>query len=82
MSKSPIFGIVYKYIWILKTSIFCAGLPGVSGLVPNRILSLHTTHSWDFLHLGSSFSSFMTPGTRVGEDTIVGVIDTGKFWIG
>ncbi|URE16680.1 Peptidase inhibitor I9 [Musa troglodytarum] len=54
-----------------------ADLPGVAHVVPNRILDLHTTRSWDFLHLKSSPSDGLLEMSRSGDGSIIGVLDTG-----
>ncbi|KAL5760354.1 hypothetical protein ACOSQ2_019192 [Xanthoceras sorbifolium] len=53
-------------------------LPGVVRVIPNRILSLKTTRSWDFLGL-SSHSPNLLHTSNMGEGVIVGLLDTG-FW--
>ncbi|RWW18601.1 hypothetical protein GW17_00017397 [Ensete ventricosum] len=54
-----------------------ADLPGVAHVVPNRILDLHTTRSWDFLHLKSNPSHGLLEMSRSGDGSIIGVLDTG-----
>ncbi|XP_020079963.1 subtilisin-like protease SBT3.6 isoform X1 [Ananas comosus] len=51
--------------------------PGVVRVVPNRILELHTTRSWDFLHLSPEPSNGLLSLSRFGERSIIGVLDTG-----
>jgi hypothetical protein len=46
-------------------------------VVRNRVLDLHTTRSWDFMRLKPSPSSGILPESRFGEDSIIGVLDTG-----
>ncbi|RZC66538.1 hypothetical protein C5167_010225 [Papaver somniferum] len=54
-----------------------AEFPQVIGVVPNRILSLHTTRSWDFLQLDSvSPGGIMNMG-QGGDGAIIGIMDTG-----
>ncbi|KAL5563111.1 hypothetical protein UlMin_032858 [Ulmus minor] len=54
-----------------------ADLPGVVNVVPNRILSLHTTRSWDFLQVYPYISTGIFTKSRSGSGTIIGVMDTG-----
>lgn len=54
-----------------------ADIPGVACVIPNKIINMHTTHSWEFLHLKPSSPNGLLNRGRMGEDTIVGVIDTG-----
>ncbi|XXG77542.1 hypothetical protein AAC387_Pa08g1679 [Persea americana] len=51
--------------------------PGVIRVIPNRIHKLHTTRSWDFLGLRSHDGKNFLSESKMGEDIIVGVIDTG-----
>ena len=57
-----------------------AGLPGVLSVTESRRIRATTTRSWDFLGLG-----FASPPTqllhkaRMGEDIIIGVVDTGVW---
>ncbi|KAM3276990.1 hypothetical protein ACQJBY_045038 [Aegilops geniculata] len=53
--------------------------PGVVRVVRNRVLDLHTTRSWDFMRVNPSPSSGsgILSGSRFGEDSIIGVLDTG-----
>ncbi|XP_044950390.1 subtilisin-like protease SBT3.6 [Hordeum vulgare subsp. vulgare] len=54
-------------------------LPGVVRVVRNRVLDLHTTRSWDFMRVNPSPAggSGILSGSRFGEDSIIGVLDTG-----
>ncbi|KAH9326617.1 hypothetical protein KI387_006795, partial [Taxus chinensis] len=54
-----------------------ADFPGVACVLPNKILKLHTTHSWEFLQLTRKSPNGLLHNSREGADTIVGVIDTG-----
>ncbi|CAA6656391.1 unnamed protein product [Spirodela intermedia] len=54
-----------------------ADLPGVVNVVPNRILNLHTTRSWDFLRLDPAPRSGLLSKSRSGEGSIIGLLDTG-----
>lgn len=50
-------------------------MEGVVSVIPNRILKLHTTRSWDFM-------DFYQNQTKVGAgqegNVIVGLLDTGN----
>ncbi|XP_066394704.1 subtilisin-like protease SBT3.6 isoform X1 [Miscanthus floridulus] len=54
-----------------------ADSPGVVRVVRNRVLDLHTTRSWDFMRVNPSHSVGILSESRFGEDSIVGVLDTG-----
>ncbi|KAK2978280.1 hypothetical protein RJ640_017131 [Escallonia rubra] len=56
-----------------------ADSPGVVCVIPNRILSLHTTRSWDFLHVKPYLENGTLPKGHilVGTPSIIGVLDTG-----
>ncbi|XP_077248377.1 subtilisin-like protease SBT3.9 [Tasmannia lanceolata] len=54
-----------------------AELPGVIRVIPNHIHKLHTTQSWDFLGLQSY--SHLLSDSKMGEGTIIGVIDSGVW---
>lgn len=47
-------------------------MKGVVSVIPNRILKLHTTRSWDFMGLTAG----KVGGPQEG-DVIVGLLDTG-----
>ena len=49
-------------------------------VVRNRVLDLHTTRSWDFMRVNPSPSggSGILSGSKFGEDSIIGVLDTGE----
>ncbi|XP_021291149.1 cucumisin-like [Herrania umbratica] len=47
-------------------------MDGVVRVIPNHILQLHTTRSWDFL--GFSQSSL---GAKIEGDVVIGLLDTG-----
>lgn len=51
--------------------------PGVVRVVRNRVLDLHTTRSWDFMRVNPSPSGGILSESRFGEDSIIGVLDTG-----
>lgn len=50
-----------------------AELKEVISVIPNQILKLHTTRSWDFM----GFSQGKIGAAQEGE-VIVGLLDTGK----
>nr|CAB3457680.1 unnamed protein product [Digitaria exilis] len=54
-----------------------ADWPGVVRVVRNRVLDLHTTRSWDFMRVSPSPSVGILSESRFGEDSIIGVLDTG-----
>ncbi|OVA20401.1 Peptidase S8/S53 domain [Macleaya cordata] len=54
-----------------------ADFPQVVRVVPNRILSLHTTRSWDFLHLNPRSESGILNRSQWGDGAIIGILDTG-----
>ncbi|CAI9116986.1 OLC1v1018290C1 [Oldenlandia corymbosa var. corymbosa] len=56
--------------------------PEVISVIPDRVHQLHTTHSWDFLKDLSSVKSrprftSKSKASSFGEDTIIGIFDTG-----
>ncbi|KAG9442891.1 hypothetical protein H6P81_018745 [Aristolochia fimbriata] len=54
-----------------------ADLPGVVRVMPNQILSLHTTRSWDFLKLGLRSRVGILSESQAGDGSIIGIMDTG-----
>lgn len=54
-----------------------ADFPGVVRVIPNKILSLHTTRSWDFLHVKPDIVTGVLSRAQSGRGTIIGIIDTG-----
>lgn len=46
--------------------------------MPNRILSLHTTRSWDFLRVSPRNQNGILSTSRAGSGTIIGIMDTGS----
>ncbi|WJZ83269.1 hypothetical protein VitviT2T_002966 [Vitis vinifera] len=54
-----------------------ADFPGVVRVVPNRILSLQTTRSWDFLHVNPHSGTGILSKSLSGFGSIIGIIDTG-----
>jgi hypothetical protein len=47
-------------------------------VVRNRVLDLHTTRTWDFMQVNPSTSGGILSESRFGEDSIIGVLDTGE----
>ncbi|KAJ1269896.1 hypothetical protein BS78_06G013200 [Paspalum vaginatum] len=58
-------------------SIKIAALPGVVSVTKNRVYHTHTTRSWDFVGLDYNQPNGLLAKAKNGDDTIVGVIDTG-----
>ncbi|KAJ4777035.1 Subtilisin-like protease SBT3.6 [Rhynchospora pubera] len=54
-----------------------ADVPEVVRVLPNRILNLHTTRSWDFMHLNPSVPYGLLSTTKSGQSSIIGILDTG-----
>ncbi|XAR72774.1 Tripeptidyl-peptidase II [Bertholletia excelsa] len=54
-----------------------ADLPGVVHVIPNRILSLQTTRSWDFLQVKPQLINGILSRGQSGCGSIIGVLDTG-----
>lgn len=54
-----------------------ADFPGVVRVIPNKILSLHTTRSWDFLQVKQGIAAGVLSRGQSGRGTIIGIIDTG-----
>lgn len=59
------------------TDILNAGFPGVIRVIPNKILNLQTTRSWDFLQVKSYLANGILSEGQSGMGTIIGVLDTG-----
>ncbi|XP_038706055.1 subtilisin-like protease SBT3.9 isoform X1 [Tripterygium wilfordii] len=56
-----------------------ADLPGVVRVLPNRIFSLQTTRSWDFLQVKPHFLDGILGKRHWGVGSIIGVLDTGVW---
>ncbi|GAU42030.1 hypothetical protein TSUD_90640 [Trifolium subterraneum] len=56
-----------------------ADFPGVVRVIPNKILSLHTTRSWDFLRVKQDIVTGVLSRAQSGRGTIIGIIDTGTW---
>ncbi|KAL9296365.1 hypothetical protein ACSQ67_022261 [Phaseolus vulgaris] len=54
-----------------------ADFPGVVRVIPNKILSLHTTRSWDFLNVKQEMITSALSRGQSGRGTIIGIMDTG-----
>lgn len=65
---------------MLKSGYFqMAEFPGVLQVIPNGIVKLHTTRSWEFIGLNFHSSGKLSTESNMGEGTIIGVIDSGKI---
>ncbi|KAK4841300.1 hypothetical protein QYF36_002393 [Acer negundo] len=51
--------------------------PGVVRVIPNSIFSLQTTRSWDFLGLSIDSPNNLLYKSKLGEGSIIGLLDTG-----
>ncbi|RWR87694.1 subtilisin-like protein protease SBT3.9 isoform X1 [Cinnamomum micranthum f. kanehirae] len=55
-----------------------AEMPDVVDVIPNDLVKLHTTRSWDYLGLSSHHAaSNLLTQSNMGDKAIIGVIDTG-----
>ncbi|RWR87704.1 Peptidase S8/S53 domain-containing protein [Cinnamomum micranthum f. kanehirae] len=55
-----------------------AEMPDVVDVIPNDLVKLHTTRSWDYLGLSSRHAaSNLLTESNMGDGTIIGVIDSG-----
>ncbi|XP_012086638.2 subtilisin-like protease SBT3.8 [Jatropha curcas] len=54
-----------------------AELPGVVRVIPNSLLKLQTTRSWDFLGLSSHSPTNALQNSSMGDGVVIGVFDTG-----
>ncbi|PQP99310.1 subtilisin-like protease SBT3.6 isoform X2 [Prunus yedoensis var. nudiflora] len=54
-----------------------ADIPGVVHVIPNRVLNLHTTRSWNFLQVNSHISNGILSRSQLGAGSIIGIMDTG-----
>ncbi|RWR98030.1 subtilisin-like protein protease SBT3.9 isoform X1 [Cinnamomum micranthum f. kanehirae] len=55
-----------------------AEMPDVVDVIPNDLVKLHTTRSWDYLGLSSSHAaSNLLTESNMGDKAIIGVIDSG-----
>ncbi|KAK2636947.1 hypothetical protein Ddye_031739 [Dipteronia dyeriana] len=52
-------------------------IPGVVRVIPNSIFSLQTTRSWDFLGLSADSPNNLLYNSKLGEGSIIGLLDTG-----
>jgi hypothetical protein len=62
----------------LVSKLWWSDWPGVVRVVRNRVLDLHTTRTWDFMQVNPSTSGGILSESRFGEDSIIGVLDTGE----
>jgi hypothetical protein len=65
-------------LWFL----FNSELPGVVGVIQDSLMQLHTTHLWEFLGLSSNGGQIISAwsSANLGEDTIIGCVDTGNYY--
>ncbi|XP_024989329.1 subtilisin-like protease SBT3.9 [Cynara cardunculus var. scolymus] len=56
-----------------------ADLAGVVCVIPNRILQLHTTRSWDFLQVKPRLVNGILSKSQSGVGSIIGVFDSGVW---
>ncbi|KAJ0971157.1 hypothetical protein J5N97_019116 [Dioscorea zingiberensis] len=54
-----------------------ADLPEVVSIRPSRVYKLQTTRSWDYLGLNYDQTKGLLHDSHLGEDVIIGVVDTG-----
>ncbi|KAK6926090.1 Subtilisin-like protease, fibronectin type-III domain [Dillenia turbinata] len=54
-----------------------AGLSNVLQVIPSRLIKLKTTRSWDYLGLIAHAPTGLLHETEMGNDVIIGLIDTG-----
>ncbi|KAJ9679920.1 hypothetical protein PVL29_021733 [Vitis rotundifolia] len=54
-----------------------AELPDVVQVIPNRLHKLQTTRSWDYLGLPLDSPTSLLHETKMGDGTIIGLLDTG-----
>ncbi|XXG76179.1 hypothetical protein AAC387_Pa08g0589 [Persea americana] len=55
-----------------------ADMSGVLNVIPNSLVKLHTTRSWDYLGLSLTHADTnLLNKSNMGDDTIIGVIDSG-----
>ncbi|XP_019195112.1 PREDICTED: subtilisin-like protease SBT3.10 [Ipomoea nil] len=52
-------------------------LPGVVKVIPNSFYKLRNTRSWDYLGLSLNSATNLLHDTKMGDGTIVAVLDTG-----
>lgn len=52
-------------------------LPDVVQVIPNRLHKLQTTRSWDYLGLPLDSPTSLLHETKMGDGTIIGLLDTG-----
>ncbi|XP_010099424.2 subtilisin-like protease SBT3.9 [Morus notabilis] len=52
-------------------------LPGVALVIPNELYKVQTTRSWDYLQLSSRYQTHFLQKSKLGEDVIIGLFDTG-----
>lgn len=63
----------------LRFLSFNTDLPEVVRVIPNRILKLHTTRSWDFLDIKPRLVNGILSKGQSGVGSIIGVFDSGML---
>jgi hypothetical protein len=56
----------------MSACLLNADFPGVVRVIPNKILSLLTTRSWDFLHVKQDIVTNVLSSAQSGRGTIIG----------
>ncbi|KFK31853.1 hypothetical protein AALP_AA6G166900 [Arabis alpina] len=56
-----------------------ADLPGVVHVIPHSFYKLSTTRTWDYLGLSAANPKNLLNETNMGEQMIIGIIDTGVW---
>ncbi|KAI3765511.1 hypothetical protein L2E82_15547 [Cichorium intybus] len=62
-----------------KQASLIADIAGVVRVIPNRILKLHTTRSWDFLNVKPYLVNGILSEGQSGVGSIIGVFDSGVW---
>ncbi|GMN44303.1 hypothetical protein TIFTF001_013493 [Ficus carica] len=52
-------------------------LPDVALVIPNQLYKVQTTRSWDYLQLSSHYQTHFPQKSKLGEDVVIGLLDTG-----
>lgn len=64
---------------INKICCLVVELPGVALVIPNELYKVQTTRSWDYLQLSSHYQTNFLQKSKLGEDVIIGLFDTGHY---
>lgn len=70
--------LISNLIYIFLCWKLNADSPGVVHVIPNRILNLHTTRSWNFLEVNSHIRNGILSKSQSGIGSIIGIMDTGQ----